>query len=153
MPIHSQKSIPQTPQNPVYIEQEEEVATEAPILPARNNPDAAKYAKELAFLGEEVEIMISPSYDQDDTTRLVTIGVNGKSYYFMRGEWRKAPRFVLEILATTKADVFNFGYKQAPNGATVQTTDSHQLLRFPHQFRDLNPEGLKWYDTIKNNAR
>jgi hypothetical protein len=112
-----------------------------------------KYAKDLAFMAEEVEVMILDSYDPEDTTKYVDISVNGKSYYFMRGEWRTCPRFVLEILATAKVQAWNFGYKRAPNGTTVQTSSSTHILRYPHHYRDKNPEGAAWYDSLKDVIR
>jgi hypothetical protein len=108
------------------------------------------YVKELAFLREKVEVMILPSADPNDQARLVEVCVNGTTYYFLRGEWRTVPRFVLEVLATAKHQAWSFGYKNAQNGATVQTNDSSHILRFPHQFRDSNPLGYKWYDSIKD---
>jgi len=108
------------------------------------------YAKELAFLNEKVEVMILPAADPNDQAKLVDVTVNGVPYYFLRGEWRTVPRFVLEVLATAKHQAWSFGYKNALSGATVQTNDSSHILRFPHQFRDANPLGYKWYDSIKD---
>ena len=142
-----------TPTRVTTHEQSDEDSLASPIVTVENNPDTAAYNKALAFLAEEVEAMILPSYDEGDTSRLVEIAVNGKSYYFMRGEWRKVPRFVLEVLVLSKREIHDFGYKQAPTGATVQTTDSHYVLRHPHHFRDMDPAGMKWYDTIKDNVR
>lgn len=122
-------------------------------MPSVTNEQLGDYAKMLSFMSEPVEVMILPSHDQSDTTRLVTVSVNGKSFYFMRGEWRKCPRYVLEVLATAKHQAWNFGYRQAPNGTTVQTQDSSNLLRYPHQFRDANPKGIEWYNSIKDRVR
>lgn len=125
---------------------------ESVIIPARamENEQLDDMARDLKFLSEPVEIMILPSSDPNDTTRLVDISVNGKTFWFMRGEWRKAPRYVLEILATARSEAWDFGYKVNPAGVTTQTQTSSHLLRFPHQFRDTDPKGLAWYDSIKN---
>ncbi len=125
----------------------------SPVIQTVDNEDIAAYAKELSFMEEEVEVLILPSYNQEDTTRLVEITVNGKSTYFIRGEWRKCPRYVLEIIATAKKQAWNFGFRQATNGIPTQTSDSSYLLRYPHQYRDNNPLGVKWYDSIKDNVR
>lgn len=122
-------------------------------MPKVDNETLQAYARDLAFMNEEVEVMILPSYTQDDTTRLVTVGINGKDFYFLRGEWRKCPRYVLEVLATAKHQAWNFGYKQNMNGQTVQTQDSSHILRFPHQFRDSNPKGHEWYNSIRDHVR
>jgi hypothetical protein len=112
--------------------------------------DPVRYANELAFLNEEVEVMILPAFDPNDQAKLVDVSVNGKTFYFLRGQWRKCPRYVLEVLATAKSQAWEFGTKQAPTGATMQTQDSSYILRFPHHFKDLNPKGMAWYDSIKD---
>jgi len=134
----------------------EEVGDEQSLIApttAKTEEQLDDYARQLKFMAEPVEVMILPSHDQDDTTRLVSISVNGKEYYFLRGEWRTCPRFVLEVIATAKHQAWNFGYKQAPSGTTVQTQHAVDVLRFPHQYRDTNPKGYAWYESIKNMVR
>ena len=112
--------------------------------------EAMAYADELAFMAEPVEVLVLESQDVNDTTRLVEIGVNGKKYFMLRGRWSTVPRFVLEILARTKREAWNFSYRQNPDGSTSDTNQMHRMLRYPHQFRDKNPKGLAWYDSIKD---
>lgn len=125
----------------------------SPIVEPVSADNIDKYAADLAFMAEPVEVLILPSYDPEDTTKLVSVSVNGQSYYFMRGQWRTCPRFVLEILATAKKQAWSFGYKKLATGQTTQYQDSSHLLRYPHQFRDKNPKGMAWYDSIKDRVR
>jgi len=41
-------------------------------------PGAMAYADELAFMAEKVEVLVLDSQNNNDTTRLVPSGVNGK---------------------------------------------------------------------------
>lgn len=152
MPTITRTNDNTSPQRVTHIEQSEQESL-APLIQTVENDDVVKYAADLAFMEEEVEVLIMPSYNTDDTTRLVEIGVNGKSFYFLRGEWTKCPRYVLAVLATAKKQAWNFGFRQAPNGVPTQTSDSQWLLRYPHQYRDQNPKGAAWYDSIKDNVR
>ena len=152
MPTITRTNDNTSPQRAVHIEQSEQESLE-PLIQTVDNNDVENYAKDLAFMEELVEVRILPSYNQEDTTRLVEITVNGRSFYFLRGEWTKCPRYVLEILATAKKQAWTFGFKQAPNGVPTQTSDAQWLLRYPHQFRDMNPKGVAWYDSIKDNVR
>lgn len=119
------------------------------IIPVEG-PGAMAYADELAFMAEKVEVLIMDSSNVNDTTRLVPIGVNGKTYNLLRGKWTSVPRFVLEILAKTKREAWSFSYKKNGDGSTSDTNQMHRILRYPHQFKDKNPNGMKWYDSIKD---
>ena len=149
MPTYTRKNEDTDPKQVLKQEVSDEESLINP-MPSVSNEQLNNYAAQLSFMAEEVEVMIQPSHDPEDTTRLVTVTVNGKPFYFLRGEWRKCPRYVLEVIATAKHQAWNFGYKMATNGVTVQTQDSSNLLRHPHQWRDTNPKGIAWYETIRN---
>ena len=152
MPTITQKNEDTDPKRVLKQEVGDEESLINPV-PVASNEQLDAYAKELAFMSEPVEVMILPSHDQSDTTRLIRVGVNGKDFYFLRGEWRTCPRYVLEVLATAKHQAWNFGYRQTPSGTTVQTQDSSNILRYPHQFRDSSPKGIEWYNRVKDQVR
>lgn len=129
--------------------QTEEDSFESPIVIVENEASNS-YARDLAFMAEPVEVMILPSHDKNDSTRLVSISVNGKSYYMLRGEWQVVPRFVLEIIVRAKRESWQFGYRKAADGSTFETSNSYNILRYPHHYRDQNPKGQAWYDSIKD---
>ena len=139
----------QSPTLKVKTEQAEEESFESPIQVVEND-SIGDYTRDLAFMAEKVEVMVLDSHDKNDTTRLVSISVNGKSYYLLRGQWTKVPRFVLHVLATTKREQWQFGYRKAADGSTFETSTAHNVLRYPHHFRDTNPKGQAWYDSIKD---
>jgi len=122
-----------------------------PIV-VQDNEATAKYASDLAFMHEKVEVMLMDTQNPNDTTRLVTITVNGKPYFFMRGQWRTCPRFVLEIIARAKRESWNFGYKKNSDGSTSDINQMNKILRYPHQYRDKNPKGDAWYESIRNKS-
>jgi hypothetical protein len=131
------------------FEQPEESSLVSPIK-AVDNDAVVKYAHDLAFMAEPVEVMILPSHDKNDTTRLVSVSVNGKSYYMLRGEWQTVPRFVLEVIVRAKRETWQFGYRKAADGSTFETSNAYNVLRYPHHYRDKNPKGQAWYDSIKD---
>ena len=149
MPTYTSKNDPKDPVLTIKAEQSEEDSFESPIQIVEND-NIDQYARDLAFMAEPVEVMILPSQNKDDTTRLVTVSVNGTTYYMMRGEWRIVPRFVLEVLIRSKRESWNFGYRKAADGSTFETSNAYNVLRFPHHYRDKNPRGQAWYDSIKD---
>lgn len=149
MPSYVSKSEPKDPIKVFTYEQKEEDSFESPIQVVENDA-ALKYAQDLAFMAEPVEVMILPSHDKNDTTRLVSVSVNGKSYYMLRGEWQMVPRFVLEIIVRAKRETWSFGYRKAADGSTFETANAYNVLRYPHHYRDKNPKGQVWYDSIKD---
>lgn len=149
MPTYTRKAEDISPLPTQAVEQAEEDSLETPIQVIENdNVDAL--ARDLAFMNETVEVMVLPSHDKNDTTRLVSVSVNGKSYYMMRGQWQKVPRFVLEVLVRAKRESWQFGYRRAADGSTFETSNAFNILRYPHHFRDTNPRGAAWYDSIKD---
>jgi hypothetical protein len=149
MSTYTKRSESTDPIQIVSYEQPEEDSFESPIAVVEND-NVSSYARDLAFMAEPVEIMILPSHDKNDTTRLVSVSVNGKSYYMLRGEWQTVPRFVLEVIVRAKRETWNFGYRKAADGSTFETSNAYNVLRYPHHFRDANPKGQAWYDSIKD---
>lgn len=149
MPTYTKKSEYIDPILSLRAEQPEEDSFVSPIQVIESG-DISPYARELAFMAEPVEVMILPSHDKNDSTRLVSIGVNGKSYYLMRGEWKVVPRFVLEVIVRAKRESWQFGYRKAADGSTFETSNAYSVLRFPHHYRDNNPAGQAWYDSVKD---
>lgn len=149
MPTYTTKSEPKNPILTIKAEQPEEDSLESPIQVVQNE-DVSQYARDLAFMAEPVEVMILPSHNKDDTTRLVTVSVNGKTHYLIRGEWKVVPRYILEVLVKAKRESWNFGYRKAPDGSTFETSNAYNVLRYPHHYRDKNPKGQAWYDSIKD---
>lgn len=149
MPIVQDKSKTAEPEKVVDTTRHESEPLEDAIQTIEG-PQALDYAKELAFMHESVEVLVMDSQNQSDTTTLVDIKVNGKSYFLIRGQWKVVPRFVLEILAKSKKEAWNFSFKKNSDGSTSDVDRMSRILRYPHQYRDKNPKGAAWYDSIKD---
>jgi len=149
MPLQTRKFENTDPIPTGQYEQPEEDSFESPVQVVETEA-VNNYARDLAFMSEPVEIMILPSHDKNDTTRLVSVSVNGKSYYMLRGEWQTVPRFVLEVIVRAKRETWQFGYRKAADGSTYETSNSYHVLRYPHHYKDQNPKGAAWYDSIKD---
>lgn len=154
MPITTKTNVNTDPVKGADTEKHESegVVMEAPEseIITIDGPNAKSKAERAAFMHETVEVLVLDSGDQSDTTRLVSISVQGKSHYLMRGKWSPVPRYVLEILARTKRESWAFNYKKNVDGSTSDTNQMHRILRYPHQFKDKNPKGMAWYDSIKD---
>jgi hypothetical protein len=129
----------------------EDDGVQTPIV-MQDNEATKSYTRDLAFMCETVEVMVLETQNLNDSTRLVTVSINGKSYHFIRGQFRKCPRFVLETLARAKRENWNFSYKKNADGSTSDINQMHRMLRYPHQYRDTNPNGAAWYDSIKDKS-
>ena len=149
MPTYEKRSENLSPVKTLVTEQPEDDSLVSPIQVVENEA-LTSYAQDLAFMAEPVEVMILASHDKNDTTRLVSVSVNGKSYYMLRGEWQVVPRFVLEVVLRAKRETWQFGYRKAADGSTFETSNAYNVLRYPHHYRDKNPKGQAWYDSIKD---
>lgn len=149
MPVTTTKSKTAEPEKTVNTTRHETKPLEDAIQ-IIEGPGTTSYARDLAFMHEPVEVLVMDSQNQSDTTQLVDIKVNGKSYYLMRGQWKVVPRFVLEILAKAKKESWNFSFKKNSDGSTNDVDRMSRILRYPHQFRDKNPAGQAWYDSVKD---
>ena len=149
MPTYEKRSENLSQVKTIVTEQPEDDSLVSPIQVVENEA-LTSYAQDLAFMAEPVEVMILASHDKNDTTRLVSVSVNGKSYYMLRGEWQVVPRFVLEVVLRAKRETWQFGYRKAADGSTFETSNAYNVLRYPHHYRDKNPKGQAWYDSIKD---
>lgn len=149
MPTQQGKSKTTEPEKAVDTSRHESEPLEDAIQ-ILEGPESLAYAKDLAFMHEPVEVLVLESQNTNDTTQLVDIKVNGKSYFLMRGQWKVVPRFVLEILAKSKKEAWNFSFRKNSDGSTNDVDRMSRILRYPHQWRDKNPKGAAWYDSIKD---
>lgn len=149
MPTVNGKSKTAEPEKAVDTTRHESEPLEEAIQ-TLEGPEALSYAKDLAFMHEPVEVLVMDSQNTNDTTQLVDIKVNGKSYFLMRGKWKVVPRFVLEILAKSKKEAWNFTFRKNSDGSTSDVDRMSRILRYPHQWKDKNPKGNAWYDSIKD---
>lgn len=137
------------------VHEEEPRDTELMVPGDNADTDALdSYARDLAFMNEPVEIMILDNPDpRQDSTRLVTIGVDGIPHFLLRGEWKKVPRYVAEVIITAKKEAWTFRSKTNLDGSTSDVSNMARTQRFPYQFRDNTEKGRRWFDMIKDQHR
>lgn len=123
---------------------------EASVQPVEE-AGAKQYAEDLAFMEEELEVMLAPSANQDDTTRLVgPVCVNGVGQYFIRGQWVKCKRKFLGALLRAKQESWSFGYQRLADGQTRDTQTAMQNNRYQLAgVRDQNPKGQTWLSAMQ----
>lgn len=111
-------------------------------------PSNKAYMDRLAWLHEKVELTWHGTGKEGDTTRLLTISVNGTDYNFIRDEPKMVPRFVVERIVV-KEDEWEFGHKLAIDGQAQQVEVNIPRARFPHSFNPQTLEEQKWYKNIR----
>jgi len=146
MPLKTSKT-PLTPTITANAVKDEESSLVTPVTEMPTETDKSYFA-DLAFMNEEVEVMVAPSNDPHDSIRAVSASVNGKDEWFMRGEWKKVKRCYVEVLVRAKREQWQFSYKRAPDGSTQQVEYGTQSQRFPVSVKDINPKGAVWLQTL-----
>jgi len=120
----------------------------ADIVPAQSLDRFAKEKLEmLQFMAEPVKVHI---HDVSETNAdpNFSIGVNGRNYYFFRGEEKTVPRFVVEGLARAKP----VGYRNEP----FKMQDGSDSVRWPkraglrYSFATIgdSPKGNAWLKSV-----
>ena len=111
-----------------------------------------RYAEDLAFNEEEVEVMLQPSTG-GDTTRLAGPFIcNGVGIYVPRGEWVKMKRKYLGIILTATTDQWTFTSTPVGNAGARNFEHAVRTGRYPIAgVRDNNPKGAKWLQVLQEN--
>ena len=77
-----------------------------------NSPQMQEYLKELEFMRQEVEFLVTPS-DDPNAPNPVPCGVNGVIHFLKRGQTYKLPRMFLNALINPSFTVHTRTYKDA----------------------------------------
>jgi hypothetical protein len=113
------------------------------VAVAERMPDQEKLAN-LAFMAEQVTIRVATTTDKN-AEQVFEINVNGKNFFFRRGETKTVPRYVVDHMARLK--VTSYTDREAFNAEGIK-----QILHEPHtgmkydfaMVRDDNPMGEHW---------
>lgn len=111
-------------------------------------PEHKAYMDKLAWLHEKVELTWHGTGREGDTTRLLTISVNGQDFHFLRDEPRLVPRYVVERMVV-KEDEWEFGHKVGMDGQAQQVEANIPRARFAHSFNPRDLVEQKWYKDIR----
>jgi hypothetical protein len=110
------------------------------------------YAAQLAFLEEQVEVMVHESTDQN-AEPIVHVAVNGINQFFPRGEAVTCKRKFLGALASAKTTSVSVKDVRTNDGDVINRINKHTALRYPFSVvRDSNPKGAAWLKSILNAA-
>jgi hypothetical protein len=122
------------------------------IIPV-NAEGMERYAEDLAFLEEEVEVMLQPTLSAGDTARLAgPFLCNGKGIYIPKGEWVKIKRKYLGIILTATTDQWTFTSTPVGNSGAKNHEYAVRAGRYPLAgVRDNNPKGAKWLQALQAN--
>lgn len=112
------------------------------------HPTIKAHLDRLNWLNEKIELTWHGTGKEADTTRLLTITVNGKDYNFIRDEPRMVPRFVVERMVV-KEDQWEFTHRVGVDGQAQQVDTNIPSARFAHSFNPSSLEEQKWYKTIR----
>ena len=128
---------------------------DAPKITPMSDKVDAKYVEDLAFMEEEVELMLHPSIDPNDTTRIAgPCIVNGVGLYIPKGEWVKVKRKYLAVILRARQTNWTFTAIQGANGGTKNMEHAIQNARYSIAgIRDMNPKGAGWLQSIQSRPR
>jgi hypothetical protein len=135
LPIGRTERTEPTPDNPVG----------APklVAVAERMPDAEKLAN-LAFMNEKVTIRVPTTTDKN-AEQVFEININGKPFFFRRGETKTVPRYVVDHLARMK--VTAYADREVFNSEGVKQILHEPRTGIKYDFamvRDDNPMGEHW---------
>lgn len=118
------------------------------LLPATERLGDPEKEAMLKFLAEPIDVRIATSSDKQ-AEQVFEVGVNGRIYFFRRGEVKTVPRFVVDRLARTKIT----GYRQEE---VVNKEGVRQIVNIPNTslrydfsvVRDDSPYGEAWLKSV-----
>jgi hypothetical protein len=111
-----------------------------------DRPLNTDYMKELAFMNEEIDIIIAETTDEN-AENPVSVGVNGVFKLFFRGHLTRARRYFVDCLIAKSSRVTT---PKVKNGAGEDTfaIRQHQSHKYPFTVvRDPSPRGAQWLRT------
>lgn len=99
----------------------------------------------MAFMQENIEIRIPESTDKK-TEQMFEININGKPFFFRRGENKVIPRYVADHLLHMKETAYEHREMQNEQGVKDIVYDGRTHLKYDFMIvRDPNPIGPRWY--------
>lgn len=120
-----------------------EIPTAAHRFEPVDKPLDTDYLRELAFMEEEVEIMVHETSDENAENPVI-VGCNGVFKAFFRGEPTKTRRKFIECLIVKHGRVSTPEYINNA-GERARAIRQHQAHKFPFSvIHDQNPKGVEW---------
>lgn len=131
----------------VNVPAEGEARIEKPEVEVVDGPGAMKYAEEMAFMEEKMEIVVHESTDPNAADP-VQVNVNGRNQFFFRGRPIVVKRKFVERLARAKRTSYNQNLNHSdPN--KFNQLHSRTALQYPFSVvSDPNPKGADWLKKV-----
>lgn len=104
--------------------------------------------RDLAFLEEYVTIMLYPSMVEGDTTRLISVGVNGSKVYLLAGKPTKVRRKHVGQLVKARPD-FITHRTDDPNEARPNVMGKVSTSRYNFDVVEDSMRGRMWLAELK----
>lgn len=127
---------------------EGEARVELPPNPAGADED---YLRDLAFYEEPVKILVHPTMSDRDTSRLISLGVNGVPQYILAGTPITVKRKYVEVLAKARPDTIST--EASINSMTGKESNSIKKMSYNHYnfdiLEDKNPRGREWIADLR----
>lgn len=121
---------------------------EPPLIDVVDGPNWKDKADALAFLEENVTIVIMDTSDKN-AEFLVPLWVNGRSQYIFRNQPTDIKRKFVEALARAKETTYTQEYYKDANNNNAIRNIPHTALKYPFTIlHDANPRGPAWLKKI-----
>lgn len=118
------------------------------IVTVENLSPGDGYAAELAFMEENVEVMVHDSTDPN-AENPVQVSCNGRNQFFWRNQPQVVKRKFVEILARAKTTAISTVEARDLTGERTMRIDRSSALRYPFSvIRDENPRGASWLRNV-----
>lgn len=116
-----------------------------------DKPVANDKLKNLAFMEEEVEIVINPGNQYDPQT--IQTNVNGVNQFFIRGVKQWVKRKFVAVLAQAKTEIISTVPHVDNTGARATKIQKSYVPTYPFTvIQDKNPDGSVWLERMIREA-
>ena len=110
-----------------------------------DSPMDADWIADMAFMAEMVDIMV-PETDDPQAEHIFEININGRAFFFRRGENKTVPRYVADHMLRMKRTIYV--QKEASNNEGVKDIlhQARTSLKYPFMLvRDASPNSQAWF--------
>ena len=131
--------------SPRDLSAEGDASLDAPVIEvAQDNEATRTKVEEMAFMEENIEIIVHDSADQN-AQPIVESWCNGKSQFFVRGQANIVKRKFVGVLARAKKTTFTQQNYRDGKGDLAIRNVPHTALQYPFSvLSDSNPKGVAW---------
>jgi len=115
------------------------------IAKVTDSPMDDDYVSNMAFMRENIDVRIGET-DDPQADQVFEININGRAFFFTRGEVKTVPRYVVDHMLRMKKTTY--GQKEVHNkeGVKDYVYPSRSSLKYPLMVvRDASPSSHAWF--------